>query len=414
MNTELFIARRLNSTKGTQDNFSKPMVKIAIIGIALGLAVMILSVAIVTGFKTEIRNKVIGFGAHVQIVNFDANTSFETNPLNKNQDFYPDIKKIDGIKHIQVYATKAGIIKANEEIQGVVLKGIDSCFDWKFFDQYIVAGEKFNVTDSATSNSLVISKSIASLLKLDVGDEIAMFFIQKPPRMRRFVITGIYETNLEEFDKLFVLGDIKHVQKLNNWSEEQVSGFEVTIDDFAELDEMTGLVYDQAGYSFQDDGTKLRVLNIKEKYPQLFDWLKLLDINVLIILILMVAVAGVNMISALLILILERTNMIGILKAVGAENKIIQKIFLYQSVFIVTKGLFWGNLIGIALCLLQYYFGIITLDPASYYITVVPININILTLLLLNIGTLMVTIIILVLPTMVISKINPEKTIRFD
>lgn len=414
MNTELFIARRLNSTKGTQDNFSKPMVKIAIIGIALGLAVMILSVAIVTGFKTEIRNKVIGFGAHVQIVNFDANTSFETNPLNKNQDFYPDIKKIDGIKHIQVYATKAGIIKANEEIQGVVLKGIDSCFDWQFFDQYIVAGEKFNVTDSATSNSLVISKSIASLLKLDVGDEIAMFFIQKPPRMRRFVITGIYETNLEEFDKLFVLGDIKHVQKLNNWSEEQVSGFEVTIDDFAELDEMTGLVYDQAGYSFQDDGTKLRVLNIKEKYPQLFDWLKLLDINVLIILILMVAVAGVNMISALLILILERTNMIGILKAVGAENKIIQKIFLYQSFFIVTKGLFWGNLIGIALCLLQYYFGIITLDPASYYITVVPININILTLLLLNIGTLMVTIIILLLPTMVISKINPEKTIRFD
>ncbi len=414
MNTELFIARRLNSTKGTQDNFSKPMIKIAVIGIALGLAVMILSIAIVTGFKSEIRNKVIGFGAHIQIVNFDANTSFETNPLNKNQDFYPAMEEIEGIKHIQIFATKAGIIKAKEEIQGVVLKGVDSRFDWHFFDNYIVAGKSFKVNDTITNDSLVISKSIASLLKLDVGDKIAMFFIQKPPRMRKFIISGIYETNLEEFDKLFVLGDIKHVQKLNNWDEDQVSGFEVTIDDFSQLKEMTDIVYDQVGYNFHEDGSKLRVLNIKEKYPQLFDWLKLLDINVLIILILMVAVAGFNMISALLILILERTNMIGILKAVGAGNKLIQKVFLYQSVFIISRGLFWGNLIGVVFCLLQYYFGIITLDPASYYITVVPINLDIMSLLLLNVGTLIVTILILILPTMIISKINPEKTIRFD
>ncbi len=414
MNTELFIARRLNSTKDTKDNFSKPMIQIAIIGIALGLAVMILSIAIVTGFKSEIRKKVIGFGAHIQVVNFDANSSFETNPLEKNQPFYPEIEEIDGIKHIQVYATKAGIIKSKEEIQGVVLKGIDSRFDWSFFDQYIIEGKHININDTSKTDKLVISKSIASLLKLEVGDDIAMFFIQKPPRMRRFKVAGIYETNLEEFDKLFALCDIKHIQKLNNWDENQVSGFEIKIDDFSQLKQMTNIVYDEIGYNFRKDGTKLRVLNIRDKYPQIFDWLKLLDINVLIILILMVSVAGFNMISALLILILERTNMIGVFKSLGAENRFIQKIFLYQSAFIIIKGLFWGNIIGLALCLLQHYFGIITLDPSSYYITVVPINLDLANVLLLNIGTLLITVLILIIPTMIISKVDPVKTIRFD
>ena len=414
MNTELFIAKRIFSDKTVKKGISQPIVSIAVIGIALGLAVMILSVAIVTGFKSEISNKVIGFGSHIQILNYDSNISFETAPISNNQSFYTDIENLQGIKNVQEFAIKAGIIKTKTDIQGIVLKGIDKYFDWSFFDQNIVEGETFRVNDTSKTNDIVISNYIAKLLNLKVGDKIAAYFIQDPPRMRPFVIKGIYETSLAEFDEKFALVDIKHIQKLNNWSDDQISGFEVLIDDFSKLDKLTQDVRDIVGFHFNPDGTKLKVMSIKEKYPQMFDWLDLTDMNVYIILILMIAVAGFNMVSGLLILILERTNMIGILKAMGTKNWSIRKIFLYQSGFFITKGLFWGNIIGITLCILQSHFQILKLDPASYYLDAVPINLKIWHILALNAGTLAITVIMLIVPSYIISRLSPEKTIRFN
>ena len=393
---------------------SQPIVTIAVIGISLGLAVMILSVAVVTGFKLEISDKIIGFGSHIQIVNFDSNISFETEPIDKQQTYYPDVKELMGIKQIQEFAIKAGILKTKTDIQGIVLKGVAKDFDWSFFDQNLIEGESFRVVDSTTTNNIVISNYLAKLLKLDIGDKIAAYFIQQPARMRSFKISGIYETSLAEFDEKFALVDIKHIQKLNNWNSNQISGFEIIIDDFTQLDKMTEDVRDIVGFHFNPDGSRLRVFSIKEKYPQIFDWLNLTDINVWIILILIISVSGFNMVSGLLILILERTNMIGILKAIGTKNWSIRKIFLYQSGFLISKGMLWGNIIGIAICFLQAQFQIIKLDPSSYYIDAVPINLKLWHILALNSGTLLAIIIMLIVPSYIISRLSPEKTIRFN
>ncbi len=414
MNTELFIAKRIFSDKTVKKGISQPIVSIAIIGIALGLAVMILSVAIVTGFKSEISNKIIGFGSHIQIVNYDTNISFETEPINKQQDFFSDINELKSVNQIQEFAIKAGIIKTKTDIQGVVLKGIGSNYDWSFFDQNMVDGKTFIVSDSTKTNNIIISNYLSKLLNLKVGDKIAAYFIQQPPRMRSFTISGIYETSLSEFDEKFAIVDIKHLQKLNNWTDNQISGFEVLIEDFSQLDKMTEDVRDIVGFHFNPDGTKLKVLSIKEKYPQMFDWLQLTDMNVWVILILMIAVAGFNMVSGLLILILERTNMIGILKAIGTRNWSIRKIFLYQSGFLISKGLFWGNIIGISICLLQAQFQIFKLDPTSYFLDAVPINLKLWHILALNFGTLLITVLMLIIPSYIISRLSPEKTIRFN
>ena len=395
-------------------NISGSLVNVAVFGIALCIAVMIVAIAILTGFKKEIRNKVVGFGSHIQIINYDSNTSYETQPISKNQDFYPELISTKGIVHVQEFATKAGIIKTNKEIQGVVLKGIGPDFDWSFFKQNMVEGTTFVVTDSAKTNSVVISRKIAKLLKLKLGDSFAMYFIQNPPRMRKFKICGIYETSVEEMDKVFVLADIGHIRKLNNWDDDKISGYEINVGDFDKIDEMTAKVNDIVGYSLSEKGTALRVMGIKEKYPQLFDWLNLQDMNVVIILVLMLAVSGFNMISGLLILILDRTNMVGLLKALGSNNKSLRRIFIFESGFLILKGLFWGNLIGIGLCLLQSYTGFIHLDPTSYYIDRVPININLMHVLLLNAGTIVITILMLIIPSFIISKFSPAETIRYS
>ena len=274
MNTEFFIAKRLTFEKESKSSFSRPIIKIALIGIALGLAVMLVSVAVVTGFKKEIRNKVIGFGSDIQIVNFDANFSYETIPISKNQDFYPGIDTIPGIKHIEVFATKPGIIKTKTDIEGVIVKGVGSDFDWSFFDKNLVAGKSFRVNDSITSNDVVISKYLASLLRLKIGDEFAMFFIdlENRPRMRRFKVSGIYETSLEEFDKQFILADIKHIQKLNGWTNDQISGFEVLINDFNKIDYYTYLVREIAGMHFLNNGTKLKVISVTLKFSTGWDY----------------------------------------------------------------------------------------------------------------------------------------------
>jgi len=414
MNLPYFIAQRLIKGRREETSFSRPINVIAIIGIAMGLAVMILSVSILTGFKKEIREKVVGFGSHIQIINYDSNLSFETTPISDTQEFIPRIKQIKGIKHIEVFATKAGIIKTDEDIQGVVLKGIGSDFDWSYFSSNMVDGSVFTVTDTVRTDKVIISKKISDMLRLRIGDSFAMHFIQDPPRMRKFTICGIYETSLEEFDKMYVFCDIGHIKRLNGWDEDMVSGFEIFIDDFDQLDAMTMQVRDAVGYRITEEDTKFRVTSIRSKYPQIFDWLNFQDINVIIIILLMLVVAGFNMISGLLILILEKTNMIGILKAIGSEDKTIRRMFLYQAAYLIGKGLLWGNLIGIGLAFLQLKTGVISLDPSSYYLKTVPVNLVLSHILLLNAGTMIAIIIMLLVPSQLISRITPVKAIRYD
>ena len=414
MNLPYFIAQRLIKGRREGTSFSRPINVIAIIGIAMGLAVMILAVAILTGFKQQIREKVVGFGSHIQIMNFDSNISFETTPISDTQKFIPMIKQIPGITHLQVFATKAGIIRTDEDIQGVVLKGIGSDFDWSYFRSNMVDGSVFTVTDTGRIDKVIISKKISNMLRLKTGDSFAMLFIQDPPRMRKFTISGIYETSLEEFDKMYVYCDIGHIKRLNGWKDDQVSGFEVFIKDFDKLDEMTSSVRDAIGYKITEEDTKFKVTNIRTKYPQIFDWLNFQDINVIIIILLMLIVAGFNMISGLLILILEKTNMIGVLKSLGAEDITIRRVFLYQAAYLIGKGLFWGNFIGIGLAYLQLKTGVITLDPSSYYIKTVPVNLELAHILLLNAGTMAAIIVMLLVPSQLISRITPVKAIRYD
>jgi lipoprotein-releasing system permease protein len=293
MNLPYFIAERLIKGRKTETSFSRPINVIAITGIALGLAVMILAVSILTGFKKEIREKVVGFGSHIQVMNFDSNISFETAPVSDTQSFIQVIKNSPGIKHVEVFATKAGIIKTDEEIQGVVLKGIGSDLDWSYFGNNLVDGSVFTPSDTGRpGNDVLISKKIADMLKLGTGDTIKMLFVQDPPRMRPFRIRGIYETSLEEFDKIYVFCDIGHIKRLNGWDDDQVSGFEIFIDDFDRLDEMTSVVRDAIGYRLTEDDTKFKVTNIATRYPQIFDWLNFQDVNVIIIILLMLVVAG--------------------------------------------------------------------------------------------------------------------------
>jgi lipoprotein-releasing system permease protein len=414
MNLPYFIAQRLIKGRRQETSFSRPINVIAIVGISTGLAVMILAVAILTGFKQQIRDKIVGFGSHIQVLNFDSNLSFETVPVSIKQEFIPKIKGLQGVKHLQVFATKAGIIKTNDAIQGVVLKGIGSDFDWSYFKSNMVEGNVFTVNDSIRTNQVIISRKIADMLKLKTNDSISMHFIQDPPRMRRFTISGIYETSLEEFDKIFVFCDIGHIKRLNGWEDDQVSGFEVFIKDFDHLDEMTREVRDAIGYKIDESDIKVKVTNIRIKYPQIFDWLNFQDLNVIIIIILMLVVAGFNMISGLLILILEKTNMIGVLKALGSEDKMIRRIFLYQAAYLIVKGLLWGNLIGIGIAFLQLKTGLLTLDPSSYYIKTVPVNLDMIHVLLLNAGTMAAIIIMLLIPSQLVSRITPVKAIRYD
>ncbi|MBN2634344.1 MAG: ABC transporter permease [Bacteroidales bacterium] len=414
MNLPYFIAERLIRGRREGTSFSRPINVIAVIGIAMGLAVMILAVSILTGFKQEIRDKVVGFGANIQIVNFDSNYSLETAPVNQGQAFIEKIRGIPGIKHIQVFATKAGIIKTGDEIQGVVLKGVGSDFDREYFSSCMVDGRLFTVTDSVRTDEVIISKKISDMLRLKTGDSFAMYFVQDPPRQRKFTISGIYETSLEEFDKMYVFCDIAHIKRLNGWKDDQVSGFEIFIDDFDKLEVMTEAVSDAVGYRISEDEENFRVTNIRRKYPQIFDWLNFQDVNVIIIILLMLIVAGFNLISGLLILILEKTNMIGILKALGSDDRTIRNIFLYQAGYLIVKGLLWGNIIGTGLALLQLKTGLITLDPSSYYIKTVPVNLELLHIVILNAGTMAIILLMLLVPSKLISRITPVKAIRYD
>jgi lipoprotein-releasing system permease protein len=374
---------------------------------------MILTIAIVTGFKKEIRDRISGFGGHIIISNYEMNTSYESSPISREQDFVPKLIDMPGIHHIQEYATKAGILKTDEDMEGILLKGVGPEFDWSYLNRFIVEGKPVDYSDSAKSNEVLISSSMAKLLRLQAGNNILVYFIQEPLRVRKFSIAGIYESSLEDFNQL-VFCDIRHIQKLNGWTDKQIGGFEILIDDFSELEPMSQKVSDEVGYMLQPDGSRLMVQSIEEKFSHFFSWLSLFDTNTYVILILMIVVAAFNMVSGLLILILERTNMIGILKALGTENWSIRKVFLYNAAFLIGRGMLWGNLVGLALCFIQSQWGLVQLDPASYYVSSVPIDLKFLHWLGLNIGTLMVTVAILLIPSYIITKISPAKAIRFE
>ncbi len=414
MSWEFFTAKKIIFQRVNETRISRPIINIAVVGIALGMAVMILSVAIVTGFKDTIRQKVVGFGSHIEITNYDDNNSFESIPIPKNQSFYPGIEKSPEITHIQVFATKAGIIKTDKDFQGIVLKGVDKDYDWHFIKKNLVAGKVIQINDSEKNNGILISKKIADLLHLKLGDKMVIYFIEDPPRIRKFLIKGIYNTGLEEFDKLFAFVDIKHIQKLNNWTKNQVGGFEISIDNFDHLDDAYKQVFLMAGNSFLPDGSRLKVQTILDKYPYIFDWIELFNTNVYVIIILLLMVAGINMSSGILILILERTNLIGTLKALGATNGSVARIFLQVGSIMVGKGLLYGNILGVILCFLQQYFKLVKLDPESYYVSYVPIHLNFIHILLLNVGSLVFTSLVLILPTLIIARIKPSKAIKFN
>jgi lipoprotein-releasing system permease protein len=417
MNTELFISRKLFFDKTNKKLLSHRIIRIALTGIALGLAVMIVAVAIVTGFKNEIRNKVIGFGSHIQIINFDSNNSFETKPISKNQSFLPKLKAIKGVERVEVYATKPGMIKTDQYIQGIVFKGVDTDYNWDFFKNNLLEGHIPEINDSVRVNEIILSEQVANLLMIKLNDLAVLYFLneeESTPRMLQMKVCGIYRTNLEEFDNRFIIGDIKQIQRLNIWDGDQISGFEIAVTNFRKIDRIEQEVRNTVLDYSAPNKTILRTSSITREYPEIFDWLSVTDMNVWVILILLLLVAGFNMISGLLVLILESSNMIGILKVLGSPNASIRKIFLYLAVFFTSRGMLWGNVAGISIILIQKIFHVVKLNPVTYYLDVAPVNFSIIHILLLNAGSILITTLMLVVPSFLVSKISPEKTIRFD
>ena len=411
MNYELFIAKRLITSKKYKSSVSSPIMKIGMFAIALGIIVMLISIATGVGLQNKIREKISGFNGHIQIVNYDYNNSMvSVKSINTNQEFYPNFNSIKGVNNIQVYAQKAGIIKTKTDFEGIILKGVGVDYNWSFFNDYLVEG-KLPSYGQKRSDAILISKIIADRLHLKVNDSAAIWFVRnkrnKPPSVRKLQIVGIYNSGFPEFDKNFVIGDIKHIQRLNKWNTDQVGGFEVLLTNFDEIDKKTNEVR-------LNIPATLNAISIKNKFPLIFEWISLFDSNTLVIIFIMILVAGFNMITALLVLILEKTQMIGILKALGSSNWQIRKIFLYQVTHLIVKGLIWGNLIGISLLLLQKYFGIITLNPETYYVDKAPVYINIAYILLLNLGVITLSYAMLLIPSYFITKISPVRAIRFQ
>lgn len=417
MNFELFIARRIHfGQKKENQQVSKPAVKIAIAGIAIGLTVMILSVGIVVGFKQEVRNKLIGFGSHIQVGINLGEKSYEVKPMSIDAGLTKQIGGLTDVRHVQVFANQPGIMKTKDEFQGVVLKGVGPDFDWSFFQSNLKAGQVPRISNDSTSNQVVISQKIANMLKLKVGDKIPTYFIiNGKVRVRALRVCGIYSTGFSDYDKMVVIGDIKHVQRLNGWDENQIGGLEILIKDYDDLDKASNEVFGAVGNKYDSKtGDSYNVRSIKEINPQIFNWLDMLDVNVVIILVLMALVAGFTIISGLLILILEKTKMIGLLKSMGAEDWSIRKIFLYQACFLVGKGMLLGNVIALAICAIQHYFGIIQLDPEVYYVSTVPISISFINWLLINAAAFCTALLMLVGPSYIITKVSPTETMRFE
>lgn len=415
MNLPLFIAKRIYSDNSDKYKVSRPAIRIATIGVAIGLAVMIVTVSVVLGFKHTIRDKVIGFGSHIQVVNFLTMQSTDPYPICIDDSVMKAIGSIDGIRHVERYALAQGIMKTDNDFMGILFKGIGPEYDTGFLRNNLTAGKVPQFSDSKGTQSMLISKIVADKLKLKVGDRVFAYFIfNDNVRARRFNITGIYETNMTQFDQNLCFIDLYTAVKLNGWLDGQCTGAELAVKDFDRLETTAQNVVDKVNRTADRNGDTFTSLTIYEAYPQIFSWLELLDINVWIILALMICVAGFTMISGLLIIILERTQMIGVLKAIGASNRTVRHTFLWFAVFIIGKGLIWGNIIGIGLVALQNHTGFISLDPSTYYVSKAPMEFNPLLVILLNISTLMVSIFVLIAPSYLISHIHPAKSMRYE
>jgi len=405
LNIATFIAGRISFR--SKRTFSKMIVRIAITGIMLGLGVMILSLAIVKGFKQEIREKVRGFSGDIQIVKYDLNASYENSPFSVGPALVKQIAADKNFSHIEPFATKPAIIKANDAIEGVVLKGVDKSYDFTFFKKNMASGRVPDFSDSAKAQSqIMISQFTANRLNLKVGDDFLMYFVQQPLRKRKLKIVGIFNIGVEEIDKTFVIGSLPLIRHLNNWKNEEVGGYELQVPDFNKLDKSETALSNILP-------VELKYFTVKQSYPIIFEWLDLLDVNTRVILILMLIVAVINMISALLIMILERTSMIGMLKALGASNWSIQQMFLLNALYLIAAGLLLGNLFGVGISFFQNQTHFFKLDQASYYMNFVPIQLNLSDVLLLNLGTLVVCVLVLLVPSMLVSSISPVKAIRF-
>jgi lipoprotein-releasing system permease protein len=402
-----FISKRISARDS--DNMSRPVVLISIVSIALGITFMMLSVAIVVGFQHSISDKVTGFTSHLQIIPFDNNESLEGSPIETQTDFVRSLKNNPKISHLQFTGRKAGVIKTDNQIQGVVFKGIGSDYDSDFLVRSLTQGHYPNLEKEEKTNEVLLSEKLAQKLNLHIGDEVRIWFIDEndaQPRGRKLTICGIYNTSLEEFDNTYLIGDLRHIQKLNGWRDDQVGSIEINLFDPQYMRETAYTLYRQIPYN-------LNIITVLDAYPQIFNWLDLLDMNVVVILTLLILVASITLVSTLLIIIIERTNMVGLLKAIGMSNRTIQLIFFFKTSKIVLKGMIWGNLVGLTLIILQDQFKIIKLAAESYYIDYVPVEFSVMAFLLLNSGTLLVTFIVLVIPAYTITHIAPSKALRY-
>ena len=411
MKFEYFIAKRIIGSKSYKSSVSAPIIKIGIAAIAIGIVVMLIAIATGIGLQQKIRDKAIAFNGHITISNFDSNVSEESvTPVSTAQDFYPKFNSVEGVSHIQTAANKFGVIRTETNFEGIVFKGVGTEYNWEFMNDFLVAGKTPSFTETM-SNDVIISEYLANRLGFSVGDKFQMLFakddINKLPFIRQFDIVGIYNSGFQELDKTFMLGDIKHVQRLNRWQADQVGHFEVFINDYSNLEVIKRSVY-------QNTPSTLNTETVVEKYFSIFEWISIFDKNVYGIIAIMIIVAGINMITALLVLILERTQMIGILKAMGTNNWSIRKVFLYNASYLILLGLFWGNLIGLGILLIQKYFGLFPLDPDVYYVTQAPVFLSVGYVIALNLGTLLLCLLMLLIPSIVVTKISPVRAIRFE
>ncbi len=411
MKFEYFIAKRIIGSKSYKSSISAPIIKIGIAAIAIGIIVMMIAIATGIGMQQKIRDKAVAFNGHITISGFNTNASDESQiPISKNQEFYPEFKSVDGITHIQGVATKFGIIRTEIDFEGMVLKGVGLDYDWTYFQEFLIEG-KLPEYGNTTNNNVIVSQYLANRLVFKIGDSFQMYFLKKdtskPPFIRKFTIVGIYNSGFQELDETYILGDIKHIQFFNKWNDDQIGNFEVFIEDYTQLKSKGKEIYQNTPSTFNTE-------TVTQKYASIFEWISIFDQNIYGIIGIMIIVAGINMITALLVLILERTQMIGVLKALGSNNWSIRKLFLYNASYLIVLGLFWGNLIGLSILFIQKYFKLFPLDPSVYYVTEVPVYIDVSYIIGLNIGTFMLCLIMLLVPSYIITKISPVKAMRFE
>jgi len=410
LNFELFIAKRIIGSKTYKSSVSAPIIKIGIAAIAIGIIVMLIAIATGLGLQQKIRDKVVAFNGHIIIDNYDTNVSDESQvPLSLEQDFYPEFNTVEGISHIQGTANKFTVIRTTSDFEGVVIKGVGKDYKWNYFEEFLVEGRLPDFT-KALNNEILISKHLANRLGFGVGDSFQTLFtenLERLPKIRKFTIVGVFNSGFQELDEKFCIADIRHIQRLNKWKSDQVGAFEVFIDDFSKIEEKGEAIY-------REIPSLMKSTTVTRKYSTVFDWIKIFDSNTYGIIAIMILVAGINMITALLVLILERTQMIGILKALGTANWSVRKVFLYNASYLIGLGLFWGNSIGLGLLFAQKYLKLFPLNPDTYYVSEAPVYISWDYILILNIGTFVVCLLMLLIPSVIISKISPVKAIRFD